>query len=221
MVNYKEDHKNGVFLEDNRKASLNTIQLVNDRNKKKNKKDDDEDYQPYKKQRRFGFEKDKPITIIKGTAHKRKHYTRKKYDAVYTCPACRRPLASIKKGAKKLDLSKFAYTSKNKNLKSQRALTLDHYPPWAGRLSKLESRGASDQEMKDDYNDEDRLRALCKKCNESHKYEGTKKIDYESDDEEEGYMTDSEEPENEGFYSSFRYKKDDHDKSGGGAGISV
>ncbi|MDE1206970.1 GH-E family nuclease [Tenacibaculum larymnensis] len=207
----------GSFLEDNRGQNLLPIQ----RGKKNEDDDSGDDYQPpwAKKQKRFAFKADKPTKLIKKTAHKRKHYDKEKYDAVYTCPACRRPLGYINKGSQKMNLTKFSYTSKNNNLKSQRALTLDHFPPWAGRLSKLESRNATDQEMKDDYNDEDRLRALCKKCNESHKYESTKYIDYESDDDEEGYMTDSEEPENSGIHTPFRYKKDDDDSAGGGAGI--
>lgn len=213
----------GMFLGDNRESSLNPIQLMPKKNTKKNDDDSDPDYKPpgSGKQKRFAFRSDKPKKTIERTAHKRKNYDKKKYSAVYTCPACRRPLASIKKGAKKMDLTKFSYTSKNNNLKSQRALTLDHFPTWAERLHKLESRNATDQEMKDDYNDESRLRALCKKCNESHEHESTKQIDYESEDDYEGYSTDSGEPENKGFYSPFKYRKDDHDKSGGGSGISV
>ncbi|WGH75714.1 GH-E family nuclease [Tenacibaculum tangerinum] len=199
----------GMVLEDNRHTSLKIAQLNSD--------DSDEEYKPpgHGKQKRFSFRTGLAEKVIKKTAHRRKHYHKKKYKSVYTCPACRRPLGFVKKGISKLNLTKFSYTSKHGNLKSQRALTLDHYPPWAGRLRKLESRKATDEEMKDDYNDVNRLRALCKKCNESHQYESKKHIDYESDEDEEGYMTDSDESENKGEYSPFRYKKDDDDDMGG------
>ncbi|WP_337966032.1 GH-E family nuclease [uncultured Flavobacterium sp.] len=184
----------------------------------KNDGDDSGNFVPpqAKKQKRYHVPLETTEQVIRKTAHKRENVN-DKYKEIYTCPACRRPLAATKKESKKLELTKFAYTSKTGNLHEQRALTLDHYPTWATRERDLKSKGATNEEIKEDHNDPDRLRALCKVCNESHKYEKKKKVDYESDTDEEGYHTPSEEPENEGFYSDFRKGPD---PGSGGAGIT-
>lgn len=187
---------------------------------KKNKKDDDDYLPPQgKKQKRFTIPKRITERVIRQTAHRRAN-ANKRYSHVFTCPACRRPLAAIKKGKTSLDLTKFAYTSKGGNRHSLRALALDHYPPWAGRELALKARGASHEEIRADHNDPSRLRAICKKCNESHKHEKRKKLDYESEDDEEGYVTDDGEHENKGFYKDFR-KDPDPDPGSGSAGITA
>ncbi|PIF29808.1 LSD1 subclass zinc finger protein [Flavobacterium sp. 9] len=170
-----------------------------------------------KKQKRFHIPNDTTEHVIRHTAHKRENVN-SNYDDVYTCPGCRRPLAYTKKGSKKLELTKYAFTSKGGNHHEQRALTLDHYPTWAPRERELKSKGATNEEIKEDHNDPDRLRAFCKVCNESHKYEKKKKVDYESDTDEEGYHTPDDEPENKGFYSGFRKGPD---PGSGGAGITT
>jgi hypothetical protein len=170
-----------------------------------------------KKQKRYHIPLDTTEQVIRDTAHKRENVN-SKYKEIYTCPACRRPLAATKKGSKNLDLTRFAFTSKGGNLHEQRALTLDHYPTWAPRERDLKSKGATNEEIKEDHNDPDRLRAFCKVCNESHKYEKKKKVDYESDTDEEGYYTPDDEPENKGFYKDFRK---DPDPGSGGAGITT
>ncbi|RYJ37523.1 hypothetical protein NU08_3515 [Flavobacterium anhuiense] len=194
------------------------------KNKKKRKRQDSESDEDSsgefippqaKKQKRFHVPTDITEQVIKSTAHKRVNVNNR-YDEIYTCPACRRPLAYTKKGGKKLELTRYAYTSKSGNYHEQRALALDHFPTWDQRERDLKSRGASDNEMKEDHNDPDGLRAFCKVCNESHKYERKKKVDYESDDDEEGYHTSDDEPENKGFYKDFRY---DPDSGSGGSGI--
>lgn len=187
----------------------------------KKKKDDDEEYiQPgSNKQKRFHIPKRITERVLRQTAHRRANVN-KRYSHIYTCPACRRPLAAIKKGKTSLKLTKFAYTSKGGNKHSQRALALDHYPPWAGRERALKARGATHEEIREDHNDPSRLRALCKKCNESHKYEKRKKISYESEDDEEGYATDDDEHENKGFYKDFR-KDPPPDPGSGSAGITT
>lgn len=190
---------------------------------KKNKKDDssEDEYVPPqgKKQKRFTIPRQTVEKVIKKTAHKRVHHN-SKYRDVYSCPACTRPLASTTKGKVNLDLTRFNYTSKGGNKHSQRALALDHFPPWAERERALKARGASPEEMKEDHNDPSRLRALCKKCNESHKFERKKKIDYKSEDDEEGYVTDDGEHENKGLYTDFR-KDPPPDPGSGSAGITA
>ncbi|EJF99223.1 GH-E family nuclease [Flavobacterium sp. F52] len=194
------------------------------KNQKKRKRQDSEsdddgsgDYVPpqAKKQKRYHIPNDTRDHVIEHTAHERTNVN-SNFDAIYTCPGCRRPLAYKKKGSKKLELTRFAYTSQSGNPHELRALTLDHYPPWAPRERDLKSKGATDSEIREDHNDPDRLRALCKKCNESHKYEKKKKVSYESEDEEDGYHTPDDEPENKGFYKDFRY---DPDSGSGGSGI--
>ncbi|TPG40831.1 GH-E family nuclease [Flavobacterium pectinovorum] len=177
------------------------------------------DYAPpsAKKQKRFHIPAETTEDVIRETAHKRINVN-KKYKEIYTCPACRRPLAATKKGSKNLELTRFAFTSKSGNLHEQRALALDHYPTWAPREHALKSKGATDEEIKEDHNDPDRLRAFCKVCNESHKYEKKKKVDYESDTDEEGYHTPDDEPENKGFYKDFRK---DPDPGSGSSGITT
>lgn len=194
------------------------------KNQKKRKRQDSEsdddgsgDYVPpqAKKQKRYHIPNDTRDHVIEHTAHERTNVN-SNFDAIYTCPGCTRPLAYKKKGSKKLELTRFAYTSQSGNPHELRALTLDHYPPWAPRERDLKSKGATDSEIREDHNDPDRLRALCKKCNESHKYEKKKKVSYESEDEEDGYHTPDDEPENKGFYKDFRY---DPDSGSGGSGI--
>jgi hypothetical protein len=165
-----------------------------------------------KKQKRFHISNETTEHVIKHTAHKRTNVN-DNFDEIYTCPGCRRPLAFTKKGSNKLELTRYAYTSKGGNKHEQRALTLDHYPTWAQRERDLKSKGATDAEIRDDHNDSNRLRAFCKVCNESHKYEKKKKVNYESEDEEAGYQTPDDEPENKGFYKNFR--KDPDPDSGG------
>lgn len=214
-------------LSENKLPDTEVVQLKGGKGKekknpKKRKRQDsesDDDYEPpqTKKQKRYHIPNDTRDHVIEHTAHQRTNVN-DNYDAIYTCPGCRRPLAYKEKGSKKLELTRFAYTSKGGNKHEQRALTLDHYPIWAQRERDLKSKGASDAEMKEDHNDPDRLRAFCKVCNESHKYEKKKKTDYESEDDESGYHTPDDEPENKGFYKDFRK---DPDPDSGGSGITV
>jgi hypothetical protein len=171
--------------------------------------DDEAEYVPPqgKKQKRFHIPKTTQEDVVKTTAHPRKHVN-SRYSEIFTCPGCRRPLASTKGGkGGKLTFADYSYTSKSGKPHTLRSLALDHQPPWAERERILKGKGASIDEMKEDHNDPARLRALCKRCNESHKYETKKKIQYESDTDEEGFFTPDDEPENKGFYKDFRYDK--------------
>jgi len=88
--------------------------------------------------------------------------------------------------AGKFKLTKYGYLSKggNEHL-DERALELDHYPPWNKRLKKHEKDGTSVADRRADYQDESKLRALCTKCNGNHKLERTANIpDYDSDAED-------------------------------------
>ena len=186
------------------------------RGKKFKKKDDDEDaYQPSseKNKHRSTFGKSLVKQVVKNKAHRRKHIA-KGFKYVFTCPGCRRPLAFRPVGGG-FTLTKYSYTSKkNKNVHTQRAVELDHYPPWSGRLDKLTKKGASESEIRSDHDDPDRLRALCRVCNGGHSYESKKTVDYTSDKDEEGYETDPDETDNAGRYSPYRY----FPPPGGGAG---
>jgi hypothetical protein len=215
-------------LQENTISNTGVAQLKGGKKRKRKDSESDEegsdddssgDFVPpqAKKQKRFHVPNDTTEHVIRHTAHKRENVN-SKYDDVYTCPSCRRPLAATKKGSKNLELTRFAFTSKGGNLHEQRALTLDHYPTWAPRERDLKSKGATNEEIKEDHNDPDRLRAFCKVCNESHKYEKKKKVDYESDTDEEGYHTPDDEPENKGFYKDFRKGPD---PGSGGAGITT
>jgi hypothetical protein len=212
-------------LKQNKLPTIAVAQLKGGDKKRKRKdpESDDEDnsgdYVPpqAKKQKRFHIPANTTEQVIRQTAHKRENVN-SNFKEVYTCPACSRPLASTKKGSNKLELTRFAFTSKSGKKHEQRALTLDHYPPWSTRERDLKSKDATDDEIKEDHNDPDRLRALCKVCNESHKYEKKKKVDYKSDTDDEGYYTPDDEPENKGFYKDFRK---DPDPGSGGAGITA
>lgn len=188
-------------------ATGSAVQRVKRTKKSGYDADEDDDYVPPqgKKQKRFGVPKSVTEKVVRDTAHKRKHFDFKKYRAVYTCPGCRRPIAYDTLGGR-LMLTNRNFRSKTKNkLHKQRALQLDHFPLWADRERALKGRGATEDEIRDAHNDPRGLRALCSVCNASHKYEKRKKIDYDSDPDEEGYSTPNDEPCNKGFYAPFRF----------------
>ncbi|MFN3259383.1 MAG: DUF4157 domain-containing protein [Pikeienuella sp.] len=151
---------------------------------------DDEEYVPphlrkKKKQLRFSFRAQTPENVIRATAHKMAHPDLSRFTEVFTCRKCHRVLAYCDL-AGKFYLTNYTYISKeNKNKHKQRSLALDHYPPWAPRLKKLTKAKASAEEMREDYQDETRLRAICKVCNESHEYEEDEELsDYDSDEDD-------------------------------------
>ena len=163
-----------------------TVAQASRRGRKKD--DDDEDYIPKSEQRqlRFSFKRGTEFRVLKQTGHKKKNFNRKKYKAVYTClgNACGRPLGYVdRKGG--FVLTNYTYRSKGGNLHTLRAVALDHHKPWKMRLARLKKKGASREEMREDYQDETRLRSLCKRCNESHAHEGEDLEDYDSDEDGE------------------------------------
>jgi len=193
-------------------AGTNMPDVLQLQKKRKRADDDDDEYLPSKKRPRFTFPKGTEKKVTKRTAHRRKHVNAR-YKRIYTCRVCRRPLAAVTLLGEFV-LTRYAYTSQSGKLHKQRALELDHHRPWAERHEKLVKKHASDQEIKDDHNDPDQLRALCRVCNGSHKFEGKDVADYESDDDDPGYFTDDEEPDNKGNYADYRY-----DPPPGGAGV--
>lgn len=154
--------------------------------------------------------------VIRGTAHqKRSNLNKRRYRNVWTCPVCRRPLAYEDNGGA-FHMTKYSYISKkNRHHKTQVATEPDHHPPWKVRAAKLEKRGATRDEIREDYLDESQLRALCRICNGSHRYEGKKIKDYDSDDSTGDPGTPDDEPENKGRWSFF------HDRPGGGGGAAM
>lgn len=148
--------------------------------------DDDSEYltpQPAQKQERYNFLTATPESVIKSTAHSVVHFDDGRYQAVWTCRNCKRMLAYEDLHGE-FHLTQHGYISKKGNKKKQRALELDHDPPWAQRLDKLNKSGASTDEKRRDYQDESRLRALCTECNGSHRLEGKNVKDYDSSDDD-------------------------------------
>lgn len=167
--------------------------------------DDDDDYIPPSEQKgdRHTFSAKQVESLIKKTAHEKKH-KKAGYTTVYTCRACGRPLAYVpKKG--KFTKTKLKYVSKvHKKPHEVSSAAMDHIKPWAKIHKKLKKLKKSDAEIKTAYFDEDNLRALCKKCNESHKYEGKDVLDYDSGvDGRFDPPTPKNEPENKGSFSMF------------------
>ena len=164
------------------------VQRMWDESMDESEEDSGDDYfEPEKKgdkQQRFGFLTKTPRNVTKSTGHQVKHFDQNRFDNVWTCRICHRMLAYEENGVFKL--SQYGYLSKKKKkFHQQRSLELDHYPPWAPRLSSLEKQGATFDEMRTDYQDESRLRALCRVCNGSHKYEKKKTLpDYDSSDDD-------------------------------------
>lgn len=181
--------------------------------KKKKYEDDDDEYVdpsevPREKQERFNFLSATAENVTRATAHSVVHFDETRFNAVFTCPTCKRWLAYEDK-AGKFHLTDYGYLSKGGNEHTQRALTLDHYPvPWAKRLEQHDKSGSTKAQKREDYQDETRLRALCKTCNESHKYEYSKVKDYGSDSDDDNFRPDRtpkhETQYNTGSWSGYR-----------------
>ena len=174
---------------------------------------------PSKKKSRPSFYSGTKESVVEKTAHKRKNKDESKFDEIYTCPLCRRPLAFRRKGVKVMEFIPYNYTSRKGHKNKTSSLQLDHYPIWADRDKKLKEKGASKEEVRKEYNDEDKLRAICIKCNQSHAKEESEIEDYESGTEEEGYSTPLDESDNKGVFSKFKYDKDGNGKGGGGTTV--
>jgi hypothetical protein len=186
--------------------------IVKSKTKKKKKYDDDSDdegepYLPPNEQNkhRQTFGQGLRKTIIKNSSLKNK-------SGLHVCPGCGMPLAD-KKGKE----IKTYYTSKKGNRHNIVSGQMDHFPPWAGRLKKLKSQKKSDEQIREDHDDPTRLRALCLRCNGSHKYEKTKDLPEDGYSDQE-YYSDDEERDKE-IWKKFR--KDDDDKSGGSGGVTA
>ena len=131
------------------------------------------------------------------------------------CPGCGMPLAD-RKGRE----IKTYYISKSKKRHNIVSGQLDHYPPWAGRLKKLKAKRKSAAAIRADHDDPTRLRPLCRRCNQSHKFEKTKKLP-DSGFSDEEYYSDDEARDKE-IWSKFRKHDDDSDAgAGAGAGITA
>jgi hypothetical protein len=167
---------------------------------------DNDDYvppweQPKKKQLRFNFRAATPENIIRGTAHSVVHFDTSRFNAVFTCRNCGIWLGYEDKGGA-FHLTDYVFISKSKKKHTQRALSIDHYPdPWADRLKKHKQKGSTDDVMRKDYQDESRLRALCKRCNESHEFEYDDVDDYSSDSSDDDFGPDRT-PKHETQYNS-------------------
>jgi hypothetical protein len=167
---------------------------------KRKRDDDDETYVPLSEQKkdRTAIPQEKRQKIVHNSAIKHRN-------GHYICPGCGRPLMN-QEGQE----IKFKYRSKNGNIHSVSLLAIDHHDPknpkkstWSERHQEIKKKKVSEQNMKEEYLDESKLRALCKKCNESHRFEG-KNIKTTLDDFDD-YLTDSDEEElNKGLFKPFR-----------------
>jgi len=167
--------------------------------------DMDGDYKP--RQSRPAFSAGKAEAVIRRTAHQKKvkNIDTTRYKNVWTCPVCARPLA-YETVAGTFMLTQYAYQSKKNNNKEQRALEIDHHPtPWASVLKKLRGN-ESNAQLKALYNNQENLRALCRSCNGSHRYEGMDVPGYDSDDSNGpgAPSTPTNEPKNQGQFSFFK-----------------
>jgi hypothetical protein len=190
-----------------RKAHYLVVQLMK-RDKNNNNDDSDEDYEDpseRQKERRPATMSHKLAReVIEKTGHeKKKSKLDPSYEAVWTCRACGRPLMYKKNG--QYYLTQYSYTSrKKKHLKTQRSTEPDHVPTYAKRKSGI-YKGYTEDQIKQDYLDTDKLQALCRVCNGSHDYEGEWVSDYDSDDSSGpgSPRTPPREPENKGNFSFY------------------
>ncbi len=167
----------------------------------------DDEYIPPSQRRkhRQTFSKSLRRQVIMGGALRNKN-------RMYVCPGCGMPLAD-RKGRE----IKTYYISKSKKRHNIVSGQLDHFPKWSTRLARLKRLKKSDSVIRADHDDPTRLRPLCRRCNQSHKFEKTKKLP-DSGYSDEEYHSENEERDKEIWK---KYRKDDHDKSGGGAGITA
>lgn len=173
--------------------------------KRKKKEDPDGDFVLYKKQRRGNFTASNVEDVIRRTAHVKQahHIDGTKFRNVWTCPACKRPLAFETVGGA-FKLIPYKYTSKKGNPKSQRAVEIDHHPePWA-RIEPTLDPTMDAGDFRDIYTDPTNTRALCRACNGSHEYEGYDVEDYDSSDDDEPPSTPKhEQPDNSGHWTPY------------------
>jgi hypothetical protein len=148
---------------------------------------EDEDYtepKKGKKQPRYNFRAGSQKRVIKATAHRAKHIDATRFQAVWTCPNCKRQLA-YKDLAGTFHLTQYGYLSQGGNHHSLAALAHDHHPEtWADRLLRHQKQGDTNDVIRQSYQDETNLRALCKKCNESHEHENEDLSDYDSSEDD-------------------------------------
>lgn len=190
--------KDGVFQF---RPKGNAIIQLNDKKRKRNSDDDDDEYQPPNKRRkhRQTFNNKLRMEVIRRTALRNKN-------GHYVCPGCGMPLAT-KKG-KEIKTYYISKSNKRHNIKSAQ---MDHYPPWSKRLERHRKKKSSDEEIRKDHDDPKKLRALCLRCNGSHKFENKENLpeDGYSDDE---YYSDDDSRDDE-IWKNYR-DNDDNDPSG-------
>jgi hypothetical protein len=190
--------KDGVFQF---RPKGNAIIQLNDKKRKRNSDDDDDEYQPPNKRRkhRQTFNSRLRMEVIRRTALRNKN-------GHYVCPGCGMPLAT-KKG-KEIKTYYISKSNKRHNIKSAQ---MDHYPPWSKRLERHRKKKSSDEEIRKDHDDPKKLRALCLRCNGSHKFENTEDLPEHgySDDE---YYSDDDSRDDE-IWKNYR-DNDDNDPSG-------
>ncbi|WP_294670068.1 GH-E family nuclease [uncultured Fluviicola sp.] len=191
--------KDGVFQF---RPKGNAIIQLNDKKRKRDESDDDDDeYKPPNELRKYRrtFNSRLRIDVIKRTALRNKN-------GHYVCPGCGMPLATNK--GKEIETYYISKSNKRHDIKSAQ---MDHYPPWSKRLEKHRKKKSSEAEINRDHDDPTKLRALCLRCNGSHKFEKTEDLpeDGYSDDE---YYSDDDSRDDE-IWKNYR-DNDDDDPSG-------
>lgn len=188
--------------------TTNVVQLGKKRKKIDSSSDEDSDdeYVPPSQVRkhRQTFSKDLRRKVITKAPRNK--------SGLYVCPGCGMPLAD-RKGRE----IKTYYTSKSGKRHNQVSGQLDHFPTWSTRLARLKKQKKSEKAIREDHDDPTRLRPLCLRCNQSHKFEKTKDLPEDGFSDEE-YFSDDNERDKE-IWKKFR--KDDDDSSGAGAGSGI
>lgn len=165
--------------------------------------DSDDEYLPPNKRRkhRQTFSDQFRMKIIRKTALRNKN-------GHYVCPGCGMPLAT-KKG-KEIKTYYISESNKRHDIKSAQ---MDHYPPWSKRLEKHRKKKSSDEEIRKDHDDPNKLRALCLRCNRSHKFENTEDLPEDGYSDEE-YYSDDDSRDDE-IWKQFRNNDDDDNSPSG------
>jgi hypothetical protein len=164
--------------------------------------DDNDEYLPPNKRRkhRQTFSNKLRMQVIKKTAlrNKNRHYV---------CPGCGMPLAT--KGGREIKTYYISKSNKKHNIKSAQ---MDHFPPWHKRLEKHIKKKSSDEEIRKDHDDPNKLRALCLRCNGNHKFEDTEDLPEDGYSDDEYYSDD--ESRDDSIWKGYRDNDDDNPPSG-------
>lgn len=193
--------KDGVFQFKSGGNSAAIIQF-GDKKRKRSDDDSDDDYIPSNERRKYRrtFNGRVRMQVIKRTALRNKNHH-------YVCPGCGRPLAT--KDGKEI---KTYYISKSNKRHDIKSAQMDHYPPWHKRLEKHTKKKSSEEEIRRDHDDPNGLRALCLRCNGSHKFENKENLPEDGYSDDEYYSDDD--TRDDSIWKNYRDNDDDDNPPG-------